>query len=73
MQLLVLLSLLRTPFPCGKVAIDDNAAIMGTIEKFATKVIWLDRGVVAAMGEPKEVIEQYLAASKVKKRPPDEY
>jgi len=46
---------------------------MSTIEKFANKVIWLDRGVMAAMGEPKEVIEQYLAASKVKKRPPDEY
>jgi teichoic acid transport system ATP-binding protein len=45
---------------------------MGTIEKFATRVIWLNRGVVAAMGEPKEVIEQYLAESKVKKRPPDE-
>jgi len=27
---------------------------------------------VAAMGEPKEVIKQYLAESKVKKRPPDE-
>jgi len=45
---------------------------MGTIEKFATRVIWLNRGVMAAMGEPKEVIEQYLAESKVKKRPPDE-
>jgi teichoic acid transport system ATP-binding protein len=45
---------------------------MGTIEKFATRVIWLNRGVVAAMGEPKEVIKQYLAESKVKKRPPDE-
>jgi len=45
---------------------------MGTIKRFATRVIWLNRGVVAAMGEPKEVIEQYLAESKVKKRPPDE-
>jgi teichoic acid transport system ATP-binding protein len=45
---------------------------MSTIEKFATRVIWLNRGVVAAMGEPKEVIKQYLAESKVKKRPPDE-
>jgi len=45
---------------------------MGTIERFATRVIWLNRGVVAAMGKPKEVIEQYLAESKVKKRPPDE-
>jgi len=38
---------------------------MPTIEKFADKAIWLDRGVVAAMGDPKEVIEQYLTASKV--------
>ena len=45
---------------------------MRTIERFATRVIWLNRGVMAAMGEPKEVIEQYLAESKVKKRPPDE-
>jgi len=44
---------------------------MGIIEKFANKVVWLDRGVMAAMGEPKEVIEQYLTASKVKKAPPD--
>jgi len=44
---------------------------MRTIEKFANKVIWLDRGVMAAIGEPKEVIEQYLAASKVKRPPPD--
>jgi ABC-type polysaccharide/polyol phosphate transport system ATPase subunit len=48
---------------------------MPTIERFATKVIWLNKGVVAAMGEPKEVIGQYLAASKVKKPPPaqDDY
>lgn len=39
---------------------------MDTIRKFANKVMWLDRGVLAAMGEPKEVIEQYLAASRVK-------
>jgi len=44
---------------------------MGTIEKFATRVIWLNRGAMAAMGEPKEVIEQYLAESKVKKQAPD--
>jgi ABC-type polysaccharide/polyol phosphate transport system ATPase subunit len=44
---------------------------MGTIEKFADKAIWLDRGAMAAMGEPKGVIEQYLAAYKVKKPPPD--
>jgi len=46
---------------------------MNNIERFASKVIWLDRGVVAAIGGAGEVIEQYLAASKVKKRPPDEY
>jgi len=44
---------------------------MTTIEKFSNKVIWLNKGIIAAMGEPKEVIEQYLAASKVKKPPPD--
>ncbi len=44
---------------------------MGTIQRFASRVIWLNRGIVAAIGEPKEVIEQYLAESKVKKRPPD--
>ena len=44
---------------------------MRTIEKFCGKVVWLDKGIMAAMGEPKEVIEQYLAASNVKKRPPD--
>ena len=38
---------------------------MYTIEKFASKVIWLDRGVLVTTGEPNEVIEQYLAASKV--------
>ena len=42
---------------------------MNTIKKFASKVIWLDRGVVAAMGRPEEVIDKYLAASKVKKAP----
>jgi teichoic acid transport system ATP-binding protein len=44
---------------------------MGTVEKFASRVIWLNRGGIAAMGEPKEVIEQYLAASKVTKPPID--
>jgi len=44
---------------------------MYTIEEFASKVIWLNKGVMAAMGEPKEVIGQYLAASNVKKPPPD--
>jgi ABC-type polysaccharide/polyol phosphate transport system ATPase subunit len=43
---------------------------MPTIEEFANKVIWLNKGVMAAMGEPKEVIAQYLAESKVKKPPP---
>jgi len=43
---------------------------MNTIQKFASKVIWLNRGVIAAMGEPGQVIEQYLAESKVKKPPP---
>ncbi len=42
---------------------------MSVIERFAGKVIWLNRGVMAAMGDPKEVVEQYLAESKVKKRP----
>ena len=36
------------------------------------KVIWLDRGVMVAMGEPQEVIEQYLAPSKIKRPPMDE-
>ena len=43
---------------------------MATIEQFANRVIWLNKGVIAAVGEPKEVIEQYLAESKVKKQPP---
>jgi ABC-type polysaccharide/polyol phosphate transport system ATPase subunit len=43
---------------------------MDTIEQFADKVIWLNKGVMAAIGEPKEVIEQYLAESKVKRPPP---
>ena len=45
---------------------------MGVIEQFADKVVWLNKGVVAAVGEPKEVIEQYLAESKVKRPPPYE-
>jgi len=44
---------------------------MNTIERLASRVIWLDRGVIAAMGDPKGVIEQYLAESKVKKPPTD--
>lgn len=40
---------------------------MPTIKKFATRVLWLNKGVTAAMGEPKQVIEQYLAASGAKK------
>jgi teichoic acid transport system ATP-binding protein len=42
---------------------------MSAVEKFSDKVIWLNRGVLAAVGEPKEVIEQYLADSRVKKPP----
>jgi len=45
---------------------------MDAIERFANKAIWLDKGVIAGMGEPKGVIEQYLAAAKVKKPPPTE-
>jgi ABC-type polysaccharide/polyol phosphate transport system ATPase subunit len=45
---------------------------MGIVERFANRAIWLDKGVIAAMGESKGVIEQYLAASKVKKLPPAE-
>jgi ABC-type polysaccharide/polyol phosphate transport system ATPase subunit len=44
---------------------------MDTIKRFADKVIWLDRGVMAATGEPKTVIDQYVAATRVKKLPPD--
>jgi teichoic acid transport system ATP-binding protein len=40
---------------------------MEIIEKFANRVIWLNRGVLAAAGDPKDVIEQYLAESKVKR------
>ena len=43
---------------------------MTAIKKFANKIIWLNKGVMAAIGEPKEVIEQYLAESKVKRPPP---
>lgn len=42
---------------------------MPTIEKFATRAMWFNRGVLAATGDPKEVVEQYLAESKVKKKP----
>ena len=42
------------------------------IERFANKIIWLNKGVMAAMGEPKEVIGQYLTASKVKRPHPGE-
>jgi ABC-type polysaccharide/polyol phosphate transport system ATPase subunit len=37
---------------------------MANIEKFANKAIWLDKGVIAAIGEPGEVIKQYLSAFK---------
>jgi teichoic acid transport system ATP-binding protein len=46
---------------------------MPTIEKFANKVIWLNKGVMAAVGEPKEVIEQYLTESKVKRQAPAQW
>ena len=45
---------------------------MTTIQQFATRVLWLNRGALAAIGDPKEVIEQYLDESKVKKPPPAE-
>jgi ABC-type polysaccharide/polyol phosphate transport system ATPase subunit len=45
---------------------------MGTIERFCHKVIWLDKGVVAAIGPPREVTQLYLAASKVKEQPPEQ-
>lgn len=44
---------------------------MATIEKYSNRVVWLNKGVIAAVGEPPEVIEQYLAASNVKRPPPD--
>jgi len=44
---------------------------MNAIQKFADKIVWLNKGAVAATGEPKAVIEQYLAAFKVKKAPAD--
>jgi teichoic acid transport system ATP-binding protein len=46
---------------------------MPTIEKFANKVIWLNKGVMAAVGEAKEVIEQYLTESKVKRQAPAQW
>jgi ABC-type polysaccharide/polyol phosphate transport system ATPase subunit len=45
---------------------------MGNIAKFATKVIWLNQGILAAIGEPREVINQYLAAFNIKGSPPDQ-
>jgi ABC-type polysaccharide/polyol phosphate transport system ATPase subunit len=44
---------------------------MSTIQKFADRVIWLDKGTVVAKGDAKEVTAEYLAASKVKKAPAD--
>jgi ABC-type polysaccharide/polyol phosphate transport system ATPase subunit len=40
---------------------------MPTVKKFANKVIWLDKGHIAAQGNPDEVIKQYLKATKVTK------
>lgn len=34
-----------------------------SIKKFATRVIWLEKGSVVREGKPKEVIEQYMQAS----------
>jgi ABC-type polysaccharide/polyol phosphate transport system ATPase subunit len=45
---------------------------MATIQKFSNKVIWLNKGIITAMGEPHEVVKQYLAASHIKEPPPDE-
>lgn len=45
---------------------------MANIEKFANKVIWLNKGVIAAMGKPKDVIQKYLDASEVKKSAVDD-
>ena len=45
---------------------------MSSIQKFANKVIWLNKGVLVAMGEPKDVIEQYLSESRVKRPPPSQ-
>lgn len=41
---------------------------MSTIEKFASKTIWLDKGQIAAQGETGEVVKSYLAAANVKKQ-----
>jgi ABC-type polysaccharide/polyol phosphate transport system ATPase subunit len=38
---------------------------MPTIQRFANKVIWLEKGQLVAQGEPKEVIQRYLAALRV--------
>jgi len=36
---------------------------MSTVQKLCRRVIWLDKGSIAAEGESSEVIKQYLAAS----------
>jgi ABC-type polysaccharide/polyol phosphate transport system ATPase subunit len=41
---------------------------METIRRFSNRVIWLEKGRVMAQGEPKEVIQQYLAALHVDAR-----
>jgi ABC-type polysaccharide/polyol phosphate transport system ATPase subunit len=45
---------------------------MGTISKFSNRVIWLNKGEVAGMGEPREVIKQYLAACNIQEPTADE-
>jgi ABC-type polysaccharide/polyol phosphate transport system ATPase subunit len=40
---------------------------MANIEKFANKVIWLDKGEIVAMGKPEDIIQEYLDALNVKK------
>ena len=38
---------------------------MNTVRQSADHVVWLDKGQIAAQGEPKEVIQQYLEATRV--------
>ena len=45
---------------------------MANIEKFANKVIWLNQGIIAAMGKPDDVIQKYLDAYNVKKSQTDD-
>jgi ABC-type polysaccharide/polyol phosphate transport system ATPase subunit len=38
---------------------------MNTVRQSADHVVWLDKGQIAAQGEPKEVVQQYLEATSV--------